>query len=153
MVIPYQPYPTDPSHRRRGSPSAIAQVWKAATCDELDDAIDSLKNLLPNLPSAVSSPLWNDFLIWFQDLKRSPGFSRSTSVSVVIGHFHSLYDPALTAARAAAESAPSDPIAALEAKSLELSRASTLVVQLESELANPPPGSDLDDLASRLSRA
>ena len=153
VVIPYQPYPTDPSHRRRGSPSAIAQVWKAATCDELDDAIDLLKNLLPNLPTAVSSPLWNDFLIWFQELKQSPGFSRSTLVLVVIGHFHSLYDPALAAARAAAESAPSDPIAALEAKSLELSRASTLVVQLESELANPPPGSDLDDLASQLTRA
>ena len=153
VAIPYQPYTTDPSHRRRGSPSAIAQVWKAATRDDLDDAIDSLKALLPSLPAAVSSPLWNDFLSWFQDLKRSPGFSRSTSVSVVRSHFHSVYNPALAAAHAAAESAPSDPIAVLEAKSLELSHASALVIQLESELANPPPGVDLDDLASQLSQA
>ena len=99
----------------------------------------------------MSSPLWNDFLTWFQDLKQSPGFSWSTSVDVVVGHFHSLYDPALAAARAAAESAPSNPIAVLEAKSLELSQASALVVQLESKLANPPPVSDLDGLASQLS--
>ena len=153
IAIPYQPYSTDPSHRHRGSPSAVAQVWKAATRDGLDDAIDSLKALLPNLPAAASSPLWNDFLTWFQDLKRSPGFSRSTSVATITAYFHHLYDPALAAARAAAESAPLDPIAALEAKSLELSKASALVVQLEADLANPPPGTDLDALASELSRA
>ena len=64
-----------------------------------------------------------------------------------------MYNPALAAAHAAAESAPSDPITVLEAKSLELSHASALVIQLESELANPPPGVDLDDLASQLSQA
>ena len=45
VAIPYQPYSTDPSRRRHGSPSAVAQVWKVATRDELDDAIDSLKAL------------------------------------------------------------------------------------------------------------
>ena len=121
VAIPYQLYSTDPSCRCRGSLSAVAQVWKVATRDELDNAIDSLKALLPSLPAAVSSPLWNGFLTWFQDLKCSPGFSQSMSVLIVVSHFHSLYDPALAAARAAAESAPSNPIATLEAKSLELS--------------------------------
>ena len=153
VTIPYQPYSTDPSRRRRGSPSATAQVWKAVTRNGLDDAIDSLKALLLNLPAAVSSPLWNNFLTWFQDLKRSPGFSHSTAIAAISAHFHSLYDPALAAAQAAADSAPSDPIAVLKAKSMELSCASALVVQLEADLANPPPGMDLDDLASRLSRA
>lgn len=149
--IPFMPYSTDAGYRRRGSPSAVAQAWRSATHDELDDVIDQLKSLLSKLPARISDPLWDSFLAWFQELKKSSRpFSRSAAIPVVRQHFASLFDPALESfLKAEAEEAfpPSD---VLEAKGLELSRLSSLVSKLERDLISPPVGDDPADIEQAL---
>ena len=93
----FQPYSTDITRRRAGSPSATAQAWKSATRDELDITIDGLHASLTNLPKTKADPVWNDFLVWLQDYKRAPDFSRDTAVAAAQAQFASLYTPALTA--------------------------------------------------------
>lgn len=149
--VPFQPYSTDAGYRCRGSPSAVAQAWKSAASDELDSVIDSLKSELPKLPRSVSDPLWDGFLSWFQELKKSSRpFSRVAAIPVVQWYFASIFEPALEAAQqAAAEDAqlPSDD---LEAKGMELSRLSVLVSKLEKDLVNPPVGGDPADIEQAL---
>ena len=147
VCIPFQPYSTDAGYHCRGSPSAVAQAWKSAASDELDGVIDSLKSELPRLPRSVSDPLWDGFLSWFQDLKKSSHpFSRSAAIPVVKQYFTSIFDPALEAAAEAAI-LPSD---VLEAKGLELSRLSSLVSKLEKDLVNPPVGAEPADIEQAL---
>ena len=141
--FPLQPYSTNPSDRRRGSPSAQAHAWRSATRDDFDDAVESLKSSLPNLPKSVADPLWNDFLSWLLTFPTGPKFSRTASIPDVTAKFRSMYDPALAAANEAAEAAAAieaDSHDALVSKSLELSRLSKLVATLERSVVNPPPG-------------
>ena len=93
----FQPYSTDVNHWRAGSPSATAQAWKSATRDELDITIDGLCASLTNLPKSRADPVWNDFLVWLQDYKRTPDFSQETAVATAQAQFASLYTPALAA--------------------------------------------------------
>ena len=144
----FQPYNTDPSHRRQGSPSAIAQTWQSAARDELDKTLASLKSQVPLLPVLAREPFWNGFLSWFQDLKKSPGFIRSSSVPTIKEHFASIFDPALASAQADASF-----LASLEARGMELSSTSALVNKLAADLANPPPGVSVDVISAKLSEA
>ena len=149
--VPFQPYSTNAGFRRRGSPSATAQACKSATHDELDDAIESLKSELPRLPSQFSRPLWNNFLSWFQELKKnSKPFSRSATIQEARSHFSSLFDAALDAAKHAEHTATSLSSDLLEAKGMELSRLSSLVSRLEEDIVNPPIGSDPADIEQAL---
>ena len=141
----FQPYNTDPSCRRQGSPSAIAQTWQSAARDELDEVLASLKSQVPLLPLHTREPFWNGFLSWFQDLKKSPDFVRSSSVPTIKEHFASIFDPALASAQADASF-----LASLEARGMELSSTSALVNKLTADLANPPPGVSVDIISSKL---
>ena len=154
--FPVQPYSTNPSDRRRGSPSAQAHAWRSAARDDFDDAIDSLKASLPNLPKSVADPLWNDFLSWLLTFPAGSKFSRTASIPDVTAKFRSLYDPALAAAKEAAESAAAeeaDSHDALVSKSLKLSRLGKLIASLERDIVNPPPGRDPTAIEAELAAA
>ena len=113
--------------------------------------MDSLKASLPKLPSQVSDCLWNDFLAWFQVLKKSSQpFSHSTTIPVVQQYFASLFDPALEAAQRAEIEEASHPLDILEAKGMELSCLSSLVSKLKKILVNPPVGTNLADVEQSL---
>ena len=83
QAAPYQPYSTDFTARRWGSPSAAARSYKAAVNDALDDKILMLKSLLPNLPQDLSDIVWNDFLAWFMDFRTNPNFSCTSSIPAI----------------------------------------------------------------------
>ena len=144
----FQLYNTDPSRRRQGSPSAIAQTWQSAARDKLDEALASLKSQVPLLPVHAREPFWNGFLSWFQNLKKSPDFIRSSSVPIIKEHFASIFDPALASAQADASF-----LASLEARGMELSSTSALVNKLAADLANPPPGVSVDVISTKLTEA
>ena len=154
--FPLQPYSTNPSDRRRGSPSAQAHAWRSATRDDFDDAIDSLKLSLPNLPKPVADSLWNDFLSWLLTFPAGPKFSRTASIPDVAAKFRSLYDPALAAAKEAAESAAlaeADSHDDLVSKGLRLSRLGKLITSLEKDLVDPPPSRTLAAIEAELAAA
>ena len=133
----FQPYSTDVNRRRAGSPSATAQAWKSATRDKLDITIDGLRASLTNLPKSRADPVWNDFLVWLQDYKCTPDFSRDAAVAAAQAQFASLYTPALAAVQEETKALDS-----LEARALELNKLAALISRLEEDLANPPPGAD-----------
>ena len=147
-AAPYQPYSTDLTARRRGSPSAAARSYKAAINDALDDKILMLKSLLPNLPQDLSDVVWNDFLAWFMDFRTNPNFSRTGSIPAVTERFMSHYEKA----KAAASNADND-LSNLEDKALELSRTAALITSLEAELLVPQPSRAHRDIASDLRSA
>ena len=133
----FQPYSTDVNRRRAGSPSATAQAWKSATRDELDITIDGLRASLTNLPKSRADPVWNNFLVWLQDYKRAPDFSREAAVAAAQSQFASLYTPALAAVQEETKALDS-----LEARALELNKLAALISKLEEDIANPPLGAD-----------
>ena len=141
----FQPYSTDVNRQQAGSPSATAQAWKSATRDELDIMIDGLRASLTNLPKSKGDPVWNDFLVWLQDYKRTPGFSRAAAVTAAQTHFTSLYTPALAAVQEETKALDS-----LEARALELNKLAALISKLEEDITNPPPGADRDALNAEL---
>ena len=144
-AAPYQPYSTDLTARRRGSPSAAACSYKAAVNDALDDKILWLKSLLPTLPQDLSDVVWNDFLAWFMDFCTNPNFSRTGSILAITEHFMSHYKKAKTAASNADNN-----LSTLEAKALELSRTAALITSLEAELLVPHPSRAPPVIASDL---
>ena len=147
-AAPYQPYSTDLTARRRGSPSATARSYKAAVNDALDDKILWLKSLLPNLPQDLSDVVWNDFLAWFMDFRTNPNFSCSGSIPAVTERSMSHYEKAKTAA----SNAEID-LSTLEEKALELSRTAALITSLEAELLVPHPSRAPPIIASDLRSA
>ena len=147
-AAPYQPYSTELTARRRGSPSAAARSYKVAVNDALDDKILWLKSLLPNLPLDLSDIVWNDFLAWFMDFRTNPNFSRTGSIPAVTEHFMSHYEKAKTAA----SNAEID-LSTLEEKALELSRTAALITSLEAELLVPHPSRAPPAIASDLHSA
>ena len=147
-AAPYQPYSTDLTARRRGSPSAAARSYKAAVNDALDDKILWLKSLLPNLPQDLLDIVWNDFLAWFMDFHNNPNFSCTGSIPAVTECFMSHYEKAKTAA----SNADND-LSTLEEKALELSRTATLITSLEAELLVPHPSRAPPAIASDLRSA
>ena len=147
-AAPYQPYSTDLTARRRGSPSAAACSYKAAVNDALDDKILWLKSLLPNLPQDLSDVVWNDFLAWFMDFRTNPNFSCTGSIPAVTECFMSHYEKAKTAA----SNAEVD-LSTLKEKALELSRTAALITSLEAELLVPHPSRAPPIIASDLRSA
>ena len=141
----FQPYSTDVNRRRAGSPSATAQAWKSATRDELDITINGLRTSLTNLPKSRADPVWNDFLVWLQEYKRAPDFSRDAAVAAAQAQFASLYSPALAAVQEETKALDS-----LEARALELNKLAALISKLEEDIANPPPGADPNALDAEL---
>ena len=141
----FQPYDRDPNKRRQGSPSNQAQSWMPATRDELDETMDNLKASLKNLPRHAADLLWNDFLAWFQDLKKKQGFDRSHSIQEIKEYFSSLYDPADKEAKANAKA-----LEQLETRGIEIGETYNRIAQLERELEDPPPGRDLPTISAEL---
>ena len=133
-AAPYQPYSTNLTAHRQGSPSVAARSYKAAVNDALDDKILWLKSLLPSLPQDMSDMVWNDFLAWFMDFHTSPNFSRTGSIPAITEHFMSHYEKAKVAA-----SNEENDLSSLEAKALDLSRTAALITSLEAELLAPRP--------------
>ena len=106
--------------------------------------------------ASVADPLWNDFLSWLLTFPTGPKFSRTASIPDMTAKFRSLYDPALAAAKEAAESAAAeeaDSHDALVSKSLELSRLGKLIATLERDIINPPPGRDPAAVEAELAAA
>jgi len=138
----FAPYSTDPQVCRPSSPVA---KWRAAISDPLDDTMNGFRTMLDEFPAALTKPAWSDLVSFLNKAKKQSDFDRKGFVPRLKEEFDSQLEKVQAAASAQQEEEQKRE-EALTAASNELTNMVARLRDLDQNIADPLPGTDVPAL-------